>query len=191
MESKNNTEVIRADDFVEYFLFPSLDQLSGNDVDEKLNNFSRDVNESVNKFTVDYIWHKEPCQFVPRTPQMRKLLHESNTEGKWSERNCVRGLLMEFRCRQSASALVWIDILRREHSGRMVHRGDTESSDKDLSACDWTGIRCRWRIYFDWSSWGAAELGQFGHLRRKGKCIHMPILIIHFENFSLKQTQCF
>lgn len=73
MEGLKGTEVIRADDFVEYFLFPSLNELSGNNVDEKLENFLREVNESVQKFTADYIWHKEPFQLVVRTPNTSRL----------------------------------------------------------------------------------------------------------------------
>lgn len=72
MDTKSGTEVIRADDFVEYFLFPSLDDLSGNNTLNKLENFQRDVNECVRKFTVDYIWHKEPFQLVVRTPETAK-----------------------------------------------------------------------------------------------------------------------
>lgn len=81
MESKRETEVIRADDFVEYFLFPSLDELSGNNADEKLEHFLHKVNESVQIFSVDYIWHKEPFQLVARTPETSKLFNESKVQG--------------------------------------------------------------------------------------------------------------
>lgn len=81
MEAKKGTEVIRADDFVEYSLFPSLDELSGNNADEKLENFLREVNESVQKFTIDYIWHKEPFQLVVRTPDTSRLFHATKTQG--------------------------------------------------------------------------------------------------------------
>lgn len=81
MDAKKGTEVIRADDFVEYALFPSLDELSGNNADEKLENFLREINESVQKFTVDYIWHKEPFQLVVRTPDMSRLFHATKGQG--------------------------------------------------------------------------------------------------------------
>lgn len=81
MDIKKGTEVIRADDFVEYFLFPSLDALSGNNADEKLDNFLREINECVQQFTVDYIWHKEPFQLVVRTPNTLKLLNASTMQG--------------------------------------------------------------------------------------------------------------
>ncbi|XP_031632908.1 protein ecdysoneless [Contarinia nasturtii] len=80
MDAKRGTEVIRADDFVEYFLFPSLNDLNGNNSTEKLDNFLRDVNESVQKFSVDYIWHKEPFQLVVRTPETSRLFNESKIE---------------------------------------------------------------------------------------------------------------
>lgn len=82
MDAKSGTEVIRADDFVEYFLFPSLDELSGNSLFEKLDNFLNDVNESVQKFTVNYIWHKEPFQLVIRTPETSKHFNENKIESK-------------------------------------------------------------------------------------------------------------
>lgn len=81
MEAKGGTEVIRADDFVEYFLFPSIEDLNGNNTVEKLENFLNDVNECVQNFTVDYIWHKEPFQLVVRTPETSKLFNENSIEG--------------------------------------------------------------------------------------------------------------
>lgn len=81
MDAKKGTEVIRADDFVEYALFPSLDELSGNNADEKLENFLREINESVQKFTVDYIWHKEPFQLVVRTPDTSRLFYATKGQG--------------------------------------------------------------------------------------------------------------
>lgn len=82
MDAKRGIEVIRADDFVEYFLFPSLDQIQGNSTTEKLENFQHSVNDSVQKFTADYIWHKEPFQLVIRTPETSRLFNESNIEGE-------------------------------------------------------------------------------------------------------------
>lgn len=94
MDAKSGSEVIRADDFVEYFLFPSLDELSGNSPFEKLDNFLRDVNESVRKFTVDYIWHKEPFQLVLRTPETSKHFNENKIESRFFARDfdwCIFG----------------------------------------------------------------------------------------------------
>lgn len=81
MDAKIGTEVIRADDFVEYYLFPSLDKLTGNNVDEKLDNFLREINECVQQFTVDYIWHKEPFQLVVRTPNTSQLFNAPKMQG--------------------------------------------------------------------------------------------------------------
>lgn len=81
MAAKKETEVIRADDFVEYFLFPSLNEINGNNVHDKLDIFLNDVNEIVKKFTVDYIWHKEPFQLIARTPQTSKVFNDSHTTG--------------------------------------------------------------------------------------------------------------
>lgn len=81
MGSKNITEIIRADDFVEYFLFPSLDELLGNDIDEKLDRFLAEVNECVRAFTKDYIWHKEPFQLIASTVVPSKLFSEKENDG--------------------------------------------------------------------------------------------------------------
>lgn len=81
MAARRGTELIRADDFVEYFLFPSLNECNGNTVHDKLVNFLHDVNEIVEKFTVDYIWHKEPFQLVARTAQTSTFFNETNSTG--------------------------------------------------------------------------------------------------------------
>lgn len=81
MDATKGTEIIRADDFVEYYLFPSLEELSGNNVDEKLDNFLREINECVQQLTVDYIWHKEPFQMVVRTPNTSQLFSAPKMQG--------------------------------------------------------------------------------------------------------------
>lgn len=83
MDTKKGIEVIRADDCVEYFLFPSLNELNGNSTTEKLDNFLRDVNDCVQKFTVDYIWHKEPFQLVVRTTETTRLFNKTKIEGNF------------------------------------------------------------------------------------------------------------
>lgn len=81
MDPNRATETIRADDFVEYFLFPSLEELPGNEPDEKLNNFLADVNNCVRRFIGDYIWHKEPFQLITRTPETMKLFADHDPDG--------------------------------------------------------------------------------------------------------------
>lgn len=86
------TEVIRADDFVEYFLFPSLDQLNGTDIDEKLQNFSNEVKEFVGDFSKNYIWHKEPFQLITRSHESgAPLLIETQTDGMFNVQCACRG----------------------------------------------------------------------------------------------------
>lgn len=81
MDPNRATETIRADDFVEYFLFPSLDELPDTEIDNKLTKFLADVNECVRKFVGDYIWHKEPFQLITRTPETMKLFADDDTDG--------------------------------------------------------------------------------------------------------------
>lgn len=81
MDSNKLTETIRADDYVEYFLFPSLDQLNGKDTNEKLNNFLGEVNAFVKNLTNNYIWHKEPFQLIARTTETTKQFIENAIEG--------------------------------------------------------------------------------------------------------------
>lgn len=81
MESNKVTETIRADDFVEYFLFPSLDELPGTSEEEKLDRFLQEINGHVNIFTKDFIWHKEPFQLIARSGDTSKLLNENEQGG--------------------------------------------------------------------------------------------------------------
>lgn len=82
MDRNHATETIRADDFVEYLLFPELEQLQGTTPEEKLTNFLVDVNECVRKFIGNYIWHKEPFQLITRTTETMKLFADNDVEGK-------------------------------------------------------------------------------------------------------------
>lgn len=81
MNSNKATDIVRADDFIEYFLFPSLDELSGNDLEEKLNNFSLEVNKHVKEFIGDYIWHKDSFQLIPKAIEITKLYGGEEEDG--------------------------------------------------------------------------------------------------------------
>lgn len=63
---------IRADDFVEYLLFPNLEITNGikNDTNN-LDEYLKTINLSVKEFVGDYIWHKEPFQLY---------VHDSSTK---------------------------------------------------------------------------------------------------------------
>lgn len=81
MSLREPIETIRAEDFVEYFLFPS----SGTNIDEDetdyLEKILRDVNEEAKKFIGDYIWQRDSFQLIVK-PKATKYLNENSDEGK-------------------------------------------------------------------------------------------------------------
>lgn len=66
MSAKQITETIRADDFLEYFLFPDLSEQNENGDEEKLEKIRNDILESVRKYVENHIWHKDPFQLIVR-----------------------------------------------------------------------------------------------------------------------------
>lgn len=86
MSTKAPTEIIRADDFVEYFLFPELSQLDSidsgnNNVSESLEQIRIRIVEESNKFIGNYIWHKDPFQLIVKSDNL-KLANDNDEEGK-------------------------------------------------------------------------------------------------------------
>ena len=53
-------EIVRNDDFIEYFLFPSIDHVSEAEEDTALNELLKQINEISNSYASNYIWHKDP-----------------------------------------------------------------------------------------------------------------------------------
>lgn len=79
-------EIVRNDDYIEYFLFPNIDQVSENQEDEILNEILNQVNSIAGAYTSNYIWHKDPFGLKARNRNSHLLNPESKGEIKI---NCV------------------------------------------------------------------------------------------------------
>lgn len=72
-------QTIREDDFIEYFLFPLLNNI--NDTNEnELNNLLIKINKIINDFSVNYIWHKDNFHLTPRFLNSNLLIEAENGE---------------------------------------------------------------------------------------------------------------
>lgn len=93
MSVEQCTETIRADDFVEYFLFPDLKQTAGidgdsNNVSDSLERIRTQIIAEAEKFVGNYIWHKDPFQLIVNATNL-KLTNDNDEEGKWFVRRTV------------------------------------------------------------------------------------------------------
>lgn len=73
-------EFVRNDDFVQYFLFPNIDQVSEHQEDEILNKILNQVNSIAGAYTSNYIWHKDPFCLKARNRNSHLLNPESKGE---------------------------------------------------------------------------------------------------------------
>lgn len=73
-------EIVRNDDYVEYFLFPNIDQVSESEEEEILNEVVKQVNEISSTYTSNYIWHKDPFGVKARNRNSHLLNPESKGE---------------------------------------------------------------------------------------------------------------
>lgn len=81
MSANPSTETIRADDFVEYFLFPdtSANGVNNANAEEFLNTFLNDVSNGIKSFIDNYIWHKDAFHLISRWGNSN-LLNENVSE---------------------------------------------------------------------------------------------------------------
>lgn len=83
MANKNVLEFVREEDYVEYFVFPTM---STNDVKEHeciLNNLLKKIQKEIlDKYCKDYIWHRDDFKLVPRTRITNLLAIENEDTGK-------------------------------------------------------------------------------------------------------------
>jgi hypothetical protein len=73
-------EIVRNDDYIEYFLFPKLDQLPEGDEDDALAVLLAQINEISSTYTKNYIWHKDPFSLKARNSNSHLLNPESKGE---------------------------------------------------------------------------------------------------------------
>jgi hemerythrin superfamily protein len=73
-------EIVRNDDFIEYFLFPNIDQLTESDEEDKLGELLEQINEISRVYTKNYIWHKDPFVLKARNRKSHLLNPESKGE---------------------------------------------------------------------------------------------------------------
>lgn len=71
-------EIVKNDDFIEYFLFPIIDQNLDREEDDVLADALKQINELSSEYTKSYIWHKDPFSLKARN----KNAHLLNPEGK-------------------------------------------------------------------------------------------------------------
>lgn len=77
-------EIVRNDDFIEYFLFPNIDQVSEANEDEILHESLKQVNAIASVYTSNYIWHKDPFGLKARN----RKTHLLDPECKGESHNC-------------------------------------------------------------------------------------------------------
>lgn len=58
-------EIVRNDDFIEYFLFPTIDHVSEIEEDATLDELLKQINELASSYS-NYIWHKDPFNLKAR-----------------------------------------------------------------------------------------------------------------------------
>lgn len=73
-------EIVRNDDYIEYFLFPIID---GSDEDEALSDIVKRVNEIAKSYVSNYIWHKDPFAVKARNKNSHLLNPESEGESRF------------------------------------------------------------------------------------------------------------
>lgn len=73
-------EIVRNDDFIEYFLFPNISEVSENNEDDILSDVLKRVNDIASSFCLNFIWHKDPFNLKARNRKSHLLNPESEGE---------------------------------------------------------------------------------------------------------------
>ncbi|KAL1518015.1 hypothetical protein ABEB36_001701 [Hypothenemus hampei] len=71
----NLLQTVREDDFVEYYVFPEIEHVSEDGQQSVLESLLSQVSNVIDKYTKDYLWHKDPIKFVARTSLSNVLTH--------------------------------------------------------------------------------------------------------------------
>lgn len=76
--SKDLFDFVRANDFVEYFLFPT----SKNEDEKELENLLKELNKIVENYSANYLWHKDGFNLRVRSSANNILLETHTQESK-------------------------------------------------------------------------------------------------------------
>lgn len=135
---KAPTETIRADDFVEYFLFPDLSQSNGidsgnNNASDSLEQIRTRITEESNKFIGDYIWHKDRFQLIVKSDNL-KLTNDNDEEGA-----CVNGRFPLLKLRNLIFNILSFAVILQKSFRRIctasLFTGKTSRMNGSLSNC--------------------------------------------------------
>jgi hypothetical protein len=77
-------EIVRNDDFIEYFLFLNIEEDSEAREDELLNKELAKITEIVKSYAANYIWHKDPFNLKTRNRNSHLLNPENESECRYS-----------------------------------------------------------------------------------------------------------
>lgn len=59
-------ETVRAEDFIEYYIFPDLQQSASTDAATALEDVIQQITKISQQYTAQYIWHKDQFRVTPR-----------------------------------------------------------------------------------------------------------------------------
>lgn len=77
-------ESVRAEDFIEYFLFPGVRSPDNNSVDQDLAKVAEHINQIASEYSGNYIWHKDGFRVVPRFGNAHLLIEQPlDNSGEW------------------------------------------------------------------------------------------------------------
>lgn len=67
MARSDALEFIREDDFVEYYIFPSILSNNEKDQEEILNSTLQRVSKTISNYCNQYLWHKDEFRLMSKT----------------------------------------------------------------------------------------------------------------------------
>lgn len=78
----NLLENVRADDFVEYFLYVKREIKDVNEQEKLLNSILKEADKIVDNLSDNYIWHKDEFKLSIKLPHISNLLDEERDDAK-------------------------------------------------------------------------------------------------------------
>lgn len=74
--------LVREDDFVEYYLFPPIETRNEFEQEKVLSSILVKVNKIIDKYTTAFLWHKDAFKLSPRTSVYNELNSVTEDNGK-------------------------------------------------------------------------------------------------------------